>query len=152
MRNSTEGYSLLNDVINQSKSPNFNKQLVYTEEFVNLKNSLENFINWSYDVVDFDKTGLLLIIVNHPFWENIMLEWNIYQKEYLDYFLNIAFDIAKFIEKRWYYITKGIKNLQEWVDFIHEPNLSNLSIITRVIYKTISEKTNSSVEEILKDE
>lgn len=152
MRNSIEGYNLLKDVINQSKSPNFDKQLVYTEEFINLKNSLENFINWSYDVVDFDKTGLLLIIVNHPFWENIMLEWNIYQKEYLDYFLILAFDIAKFIEKKWYYITKGIKNLQEWVDFVHKPNLSNLSIITRLVYKLISEKTKKSVEEILKDE
>ncbi|NCO31603.1 hypothetical protein GW891_02045, partial [bacterium] len=45
-----------------------------------------------------------------------------------------------------------IKNLQEWVDFIHEPNLSNLSIITKLIYKIISEETKNSVEEILKDE
>ncbi len=152
MRRSKEGYSLLNDVINQSKSPNFNKQLISTEEFLNLKNSLENFINWSYDIIDFDKTELLLIIVNHPFWDNIMLNGNKYQKEYLDYFLGIALDVAKFIEKKWYYTNKGIKNLQEWVDFIHEPNLSNLSIITKLIYKIISEETKNSVEEILKDE
>lgn len=140
---------LLKDVIGIFKDPNIWKNDVYTEDFNKAKNLIIEFMNWNYHKRDYSKVSLLLIISSHPFWENIILNGNKYQKEYLDWFLSLAMELYKYLDAIWYSINDVIKWSEEWIDFIHSPNLTNLILLKDLIFHEIHIENKNKVRNIL---
>lgn len=141
--------NLLLDVIKQSKYPSFSKSKFDTVEFNNMISYLESFVNWNYNTEDYWENWIVLIVANHPFWENILLNWNIYQKEYLYYLLNLCIDLSNLMDILWYYQTRMVKDSKEWIDFIHKPNLSNFIKLKDKIYSILLWNSKDKVDTVL---